>query len=81
MVLDELDRRNYSQATARTYVSAIRRFAKHFTTPRSARPRARREYQFALDTGPQAASVISVLADGGVAFCIRKGPDAAVLPP
>jgi len=29
-VLDELKRRNYSQATARTYVGAIRRFAQHF---------------------------------------------------
>ena len=29
-VLDELKRRNYSQATARTYVGAIRRFAEYF---------------------------------------------------
>ena len=29
-VLDELERRNYSQATARAYVGAIRRFAEHF---------------------------------------------------
>ena len=29
-VLEELERRNYSQATAHAYVGAIRRFAKHF---------------------------------------------------
>jgi integrase/recombinase XerD len=29
-VLEELDRRNYSQATARAYVAAIRRFAQYF---------------------------------------------------
>jgi integrase/recombinase XerD len=30
MVLEELERRNYSQATAHAYVAAIRRFAEHF---------------------------------------------------
>jgi site-specific recombinase XerD len=30
MVLDELERRNYSQATARAYVGAIQRFAAYF---------------------------------------------------
>ena len=29
-VIEELDRRNYSQATAHAYVAAIRRFAEHF---------------------------------------------------
>jgi len=29
-VLEELERRNYSQATARAYVGAFRRFAAHF---------------------------------------------------
>jgi site-specific recombinase XerD len=29
-VLEELERRNYSQATARAYVAAIRRFAEYF---------------------------------------------------
>ena len=29
-VLEELERRNYSQATARVYVGAIRRFAEYF---------------------------------------------------
>ena len=29
-VLDELERRNYSQATARSYVGAMRQFAEHF---------------------------------------------------
>jgi len=33
MVLDELERRNYSQATARAYVGAIRRFAEYFHRP------------------------------------------------
>ena len=30
MTLEELERRNYSQATARTYIAAIRQFAAHF---------------------------------------------------
>jgi hypothetical protein len=29
-VLEELERRNYSQATANAYVAAIRRFAEYF---------------------------------------------------
>jgi site-specific recombinase XerD len=29
-LLEEIERRNYSQATARAYVSAIRRFAEYF---------------------------------------------------
>ena len=29
-VLEEIERRNYTQATAHAYVSAIRRFAEHF---------------------------------------------------
>jgi len=29
-LLEEIERRNYSQATAHTYVDAIRRFAEHF---------------------------------------------------
>ncbi len=32
-VLEELERRNYSQATARAYVGAIRRFAEYFHRP------------------------------------------------
>jgi len=32
-VLEELERRNYSQATARSYVGAIRRFAAYFHRP------------------------------------------------
>ena len=30
MTLDELERRNYSKATAVAYIGAIRRFAEHF---------------------------------------------------
>jgi len=30
MTLEELERRNYSQATVQTYIDAIRRFAEHF---------------------------------------------------
>src|SRR6478735_299841 len=33
MTLDELGRRNYSQATARTYVDAIKAFAAYFHRP------------------------------------------------
>jgi site-specific recombinase XerD len=33
MTLEELERRNYSQATARAYVGAIRRYAEYFDLP------------------------------------------------
>jgi hypothetical protein len=36
-VLDELERRNYSHATAHAYVGAIRRLAEHFHRPVSGR--------------------------------------------
>jgi len=49
MTLEELERRNYSQATARTYVSAIRRFAAHFhRSPDQLGPLEIREYQLHL---------------------------------
>src|SRR5579863_5613607 len=49
MMLEELQRRNYSQATARTYVGAIRRFAKHFhRSPDQLGPEQVREYQIHL---------------------------------
>lgn len=49
MVLEELERRNYSQATAQAYVGAIRRFAAHFhRSPDQLGPREIREYQLHL---------------------------------
>ena len=48
-VLEELERRNYSQATAHAYVGAIRRFAKHFhRSPDQLGPEHVREYQIHL---------------------------------
>jgi site-specific recombinase XerD len=45
-VLEELERRNYSQATARSYVGAIRRFAEFFhRSPDQLGPEQIREYQ------------------------------------
>jgi integrase/recombinase XerD len=45
-VLEELERRNYSQATARSYVGAIRRFAEYFhRSPEQLGPEQIREYQ------------------------------------
>ena len=47
--LEELERRNYSQATARTYIEAIRRFAAHFhRSPDQLGPLEIREYQLHL---------------------------------
>jgi site-specific recombinase XerD len=47
--LEELERRNYSQATARTYIDAIRRFAAHFhRSPDQLGPIEIREYQLHL---------------------------------
>jgi site-specific recombinase XerD len=48
-VLEELERRNYSQATARAYVGAIRRFAEHFRrSPEELGIEHVREYQLYL---------------------------------
>lgn len=55
-VLEELERRNYSQATAHAYVAAIRRFATHFgRSPEKLGPSHIREYQlqqFQRDLSP-----------------------------
>ena len=49
LTLEELERRNYSQATVRTYVDAIRRFAEHFhRSPDHLGPLEIREYQLHL---------------------------------
>lgn len=49
MVLEELERRNYSQATACAYVGAIRRYAAHFhRAPDQLGPMDIREYQLHL---------------------------------
>ena len=49
MTLEELERRNYSQATARAYIGAIRRFATHFhRSPDQLGPIEIREYQLHL---------------------------------
>ena len=48
-VLDELERRNYSQATAWSYVGAMRQFAAHFhRSPDQLGPEHVREYQLHL---------------------------------
>jgi site-specific recombinase XerD len=49
MTLEELERRNYSQATVRAYIDAIRRFAEHFhRSPDQLGPLEIREYQLHL---------------------------------
>ena len=49
MTFEELERRNYSQATARAYIDAIRRFALHFhRPPDQLGPIEIREYQLHL---------------------------------
>jgi len=49
MTLEEIERRNYSQATARAYIGAIRRFAAHFhRSPDLLGPLEIREYQLHL---------------------------------
>ena len=48
-VLEELERRNYSQATAHSYVGAIRRFAEYFhRSPEQLGPGQIREYQLQM---------------------------------
>ena len=49
ITLEELERRNYSQATVQTYIDAIRRFAEHFhRSPDHLGPLEIREYQLHL---------------------------------
>jgi integrase/recombinase XerD len=49
LTLEELERRNYSQATVQTYIDAIRRFAEHFhRSPDHLGPVEIREYQLHL---------------------------------
>ena len=46
MMLDELQRRNYSQSTARTYIHAVEDFAKYFhRSPEWLGPEHIRQYQ------------------------------------
>src|SRR6195256_4121414 len=46
MMLDELQRRNYSQSTARTYIHAVEDFAKYFhRSPERLGPEHIRQYQ------------------------------------
>ena len=48
-VLEELERRNYSQTTAQSYVAAIRRFAEYFRrSPEELDPTHIRQYQIQL---------------------------------
>jgi len=48
-LLDELERRNYSQATVLTYVGAVRRFAEYFDrSPEQLGPEQVRQYQLHL---------------------------------
>jgi integrase/recombinase XerD len=49
MMLEELQRRNYAQNTARTYIKIVARFAKHFgRSPEKLGPDQIREYQVHL---------------------------------
>jgi len=49
LTLEELERRNYSQATVQTYIDAIRRYAEHFhRSPDHLGPLEIREYQLHL---------------------------------
>jgi site-specific recombinase XerD len=49
LVLEELERRNYSKATARAYIGAIRQFAEHFhRSPDQLGPDEVREFQVYL---------------------------------
>ena len=46
MMLDELQRRNYSQSTARSYIYAVEDFAKYFRcSPERLGPEQIRQYQ------------------------------------
>ena len=46
MMLEELQRRNYSETTIRCYIRTVEDFSRRFTvSPRSPRPQHIREYQ------------------------------------
>ena len=72
MTLEELERRNYSQATARAYIGAIRRFAVHFhRSPDQLGPMEIREYQLHLYQGKLHPRTIS-LQTAALRFFYRK---------
>ncbi len=68
MMLEELQRRHYSEATTRRYIRFIERFAQHFhCSPDRLGPRHIREYQAQLFT-------MRKLAPGSVTVLHRSWP-------
>ena len=56
MMLDEFERRNYSQGTRRCYLRAVEQFARHFhRSPEQLGPDHIREYQAHLFRGRKLA--------------------------
>src|SRR3954452_23826078 len=74
MMLEELERRNYSQSTVRTYVRTIRDLARYFNRPPDQLgPDQLREYQaylfrerkLAANTVNQRTAALRFLGEGG----------------
>jgi site-specific recombinase XerD len=61
-MLDELERRNYSPATVRSYLGAVQQFAEHFhRSPEQLGPEHLRQYQlYLLRERKLAASTVEV---------------------
>lgn len=77
-VLDELDRRNYSQATAWSYVGAMRQFAAYFhRSPDQLSTEHVREYQLHLLQERKLQN--GLWAYSGAAVPIQQGTEAAPL--
>ena len=77
-VLEELERRNYSQATARAYVGAIRRFAEYFhRSPDQLGLEHIREYQLHLVQERKLLPRTRPHPDVRAPLLLPQGPEAA----
>ena len=72
MMLEELQRLNYAEATIETYIRAVKEFSQHFNcSPDRLGPRHIREYQAALSSkrSPPPVPAIFGLAPSAVVRC------------
>ena len=79
LMLDELERRNYSPNTVRSYLHAVEEFARHFRrSPEQLGPDHVREYQVHLFRDRKLSGRHHRRADGGAAVPVRQDTAAAL---
>src|SRR5205823_11189701 len=79
MMLEELQRRNYSQATVRAYLLAVRQFAEYFhRPPDQLGPDHIRRFQCLSFAGEEAQRPHRRAAGGGTAIPLREDAQASL---